>query len=59
MLFLRSMTFPVAAFTFSALYVAARKAPRMVEFGSLALWAVLVLVILAVALGRWKRTPGL
>ena len=59
MLFLRSITFPVAALTFAALYVAARKAPQAVEFGSLVLWGVLILVIVAAAASKRRRTSGL
>jgi len=59
MLFLRSLTFPIAALTFAALYVAARKAPQAVEFGSVALWVMLILVILAAVFSKWRKTPGL
>jgi hypothetical protein len=59
MLFLRSLTFPIAALTFAALYVAARKAPQAVEFGSLTLCGVLILVIVAAAVSKRRKTPGL
>lgn len=59
MLFLRSMTLPIAALTFAALYVAARKAPQAVEFGSLVLCGVLILVIVAAAVSKRSKTSGL
>lgn len=57
--FLRFMNFPVAAFAFMLLYVAAHKAPHVVGMGSMIGWTVLPLVIVAVVCGQCRKTSGL
>jgi len=58
MLFLRSTTFPIAAFAFGVLYVAACKAPHAVQIGSMIAWAVLPLVVVAVVCGKCRKTSS-
>ncbi|WP_223564951.1 hypothetical protein [Agrobacterium tumefaciens] len=47
MLLLRILTLPIAMFVFAALYTMAIKAPHAVETGSLLLWSILLLLIVA------------
>lgn len=47
MLLLRILTLPIAMFVFAALYTMAIKAPHAVEVGSLVLWIILPLLIVA------------
>jgi len=47
MLLLRILTLPIAMFVFAALYTMAIKAPHAVEAGSLLLWIILPLLIVA------------
>jgi hypothetical protein len=49
------MTLPIAALTFAALYVAAHKAPHAVEIGSMILWAILPLVVVAAVAGKRRK----
>ncbi|MGV1758899.1 hypothetical protein ACQZ6F_18990 [Rhizobium sp. A22-96] len=47
MLALRILGFPIAMAAFTVLYVIATKAPEAVEVGSLVLWIILPLLIIA------------
>ncbi|MGO7727949.1 hypothetical protein [Rhizobium leguminosarum] len=47
MLLLRFLTLPIAMFVFAVLYTLAIKAPAAVEIGSLVLWIIVPLLIVA------------
>ena len=55
MLLLRILTLPIAMLTFSALYSISIKAPQLVEIGSLVLWTILPLFLIAkLTIRVWK-----
>lgn len=55
MLLLRILTLPIAMFVFAVLYTLAIKAPAAVEIGSLVLWIILPLLIVAKHVGAMLR----